>query len=114
MPFWRQGEARGLSLQREGGREEVFWTDLELRGQNVLFCMVNRENERQVAKWGIQSHRPSEWVLFTTEELGELAKAVGEHQYRDGDSTEIVKEAIQVATLSLKIAEMAMKEAEKT
>jgi hypothetical protein len=44
--------------------------------------------------------------MFTTEELGEVSKAIGEWNYRCGDAREVVKEAIQTATLSLKIAEM--------
>jgi NTP pyrophosphatase (non-canonical NTP hydrolase) len=38
--------------------------------------------------------------------LGELAKAIGEFEYRNGTKEEVAKEAIQVATLALKIAEM--------
>lgn len=91
----------------------MIWTDGRLEHWTHLASLVLSEHTRQLAKWGIQTHRPSEWVLFTTEELGELAKAVSEHQYRSGSTDEIVKEAIQVATLSLKIAEMAMMEAEK-
>ena len=71
-----------------------------------LYDMIGDENERQLNKWGIQDHLPSEWVMFTVEELGELAEAIGEWNYRYGDAREVVKEAIQTATLSLKIAEM--------
>lgn len=60
----------------------------------------------QVLQWGIQDRKPSEWLMFLTEEQGELAKAISEWQYRNGDAVNIVKEAIQVATLALKIAEM--------
>jgi len=44
--------------------------------------------------------------MFTTEELGELANAITEWKFRKGSSENVVKEAIQVATLALKIAEM--------
>jgi NTP pyrophosphatase (non-canonical NTP hydrolase) len=71
-----------------------------------LYDMIGDENERQLNKWGIQDHLPSEWVMFTVEELGELAEAIREWNYRYGDAREVVKEAIQTATLSLKIAEM--------
>lgn len=46
------------------------------------------------------------WLTYTTEELGELAEAISEHIYRDGNREHIIKEAIQTATLCLKIAEM--------
>lgn len=93
----------------------MFWTDAGLTSAQYLWSLVKDENLRQLEKWGVQAHRPSEWALFTTEELGELAKAIGEYQYRSGRVADIVKEAIQVATLALKIAEMANnREAEKT
>ena len=65
-----------------------------------------RENYRQLEKWGVQDHEAFEWLGFTTEELGELAEAMGEWQFRDGAAEDVVKEAIQTATLSIKIAEM--------
>jgi NTP pyrophosphatase (non-canonical NTP hydrolase) len=70
--------------------------------------MVFRENHRQLVKWGVQDHEPSEWLMFTTEELGELAEAIGEFQFRwkAGSCENVIKEAIQTATLCLKIAEM--------
>lgn len=64
------------------------------------------ESDKQIKKWGIQAHTLFEWCNYTTEELGELAKAIAEYHYRDGDIVEIKKEAIQVATLALKIAAM--------
>lgn len=64
------------------------------------------ESKRQIKKWGIQTHSIFEWQNYTTEELGELAKAIAEHEYRNGNWENIYKEAIQVAALSLKIAEM--------
>ena len=67
---------------------------------------IQNENERQLLKWGIQTYSPFEWLTYTTEELGELAQAISEHEYRDGTKEAVVKEAIQVATLALKIAEM--------
>ena len=71
-----------------------------------LYNLVGSENDRQLSKWGTQTHTPFEWLTYTTEELGELANAISEHYYRGGNSQEVVKEAIQTATLALKIAEM--------
>ena len=68
--------------------------------------MVFRENIKQLEKWGVQDHTPFEWLAYTTEELGELSKAISEWKYRGGLIENIVKEAIETATLSLKIAEM--------
>ena len=43
---------------------------------------LQAENERQLAKWGVQDHHPFEWLAYCTEELGELAEAISEWQYR--------------------------------
>jgi hypothetical protein len=82
--------------------------DLCLQADNYdkLDAMIIAENERQLEKWGVQDHSPAEWLMFATEELGEIADAIGEWQYRNGDAENVVKEAIQTATLCLKIAEM--------
>lgn len=55
---------------------------------------------------GVQHRTPFEWLTYAAEELGELAKAISEHEYREGDWRDVVDEAVQVATLALKIAEM--------
>ena len=82
------------------------YTDRQLKQMQVLMKLVNDENVRQVGKWGVQTHTLFEWVNYATEELGELAKAVSEYEYRDGACNQIFLEAIQTATLCLKIAEM--------
>ena len=82
--------------------------DLELRDPH-LYGMVKEESRRQIAKWGIQNVDPFEWLAYTTEELGELSYAISEWQYRGGLQSNVVKEAIQTATLCLKIAEMFIK-----
>ena len=64
------------------------------------------ENRFQIHKWGKQTHSLFEWCNYTTEEMGELAKAIAEFEYRDGSAEQIIHEAVQVATLALKIAEM--------
>ena len=68
--------------------------------------MVQQEHLRQLEKWGVQDHHPFAWLAFATEELGETAKAIAEWEYRGGNPKDVVKEAIQTATLCLKIAEM--------
>lgn len=71
-----------------------------------LMQEIKEEHINQINKWGIQEHDISDWFLFTGEEFGELAEAIGEYKYRDGDIESVVKEAIQTAVLCLKIAEM--------
>ena len=71
-----------------------------------LFDQLDEENLRQISKWGIQEHTAFEWMTITAEEFGSLAKAINEHHCRKGPKGKVVAEAIQVATLALKIAEM--------
>ncbi len=71
-----------------------------------LFDQLDEENLRQLSKWGIQECTAFEWLAWTIEELGSLAKAINKHQYRKGPAGKVVAEAFQVATLALKIAEM--------
>ncbi len=81
------------------------YTDCGLNDMWIL-DKVQTESLNQVKKWGFQTHTAFEWLTYTTEELGELAEAISEYEYRDGSREDIIKEAIQVATLALKIAYM--------
>ena len=80
--------------------------DRRLERLYALINIVEAENQIQVKKWGVQDRTPFEWLAYTTEELGELSQAISEHHYRRGSANNVVQEAIQVATLALKIAEM--------
>lgn len=82
--------------------------DQQFKNFSMLSEMVLIENIHQIAKWGIQVHTSFEWLTYTAEELGSLAKAIGEFEHRHGPAEKVIDEAIQVATLSLKIAEMFM------
>jgi len=81
-------------------------TDQQFVAADVLTNMVWDENKRQIEKWGVQTRTPAEWMLYLSEEVGELAEAISEREYRNGRNADVLKEAIQVATLALKIAEM--------
>ena len=67
---------------------------------------IEMENKRQLEKWGVQDHHPFAWLAFATEELGELSDAISAYLYREGYREDVVTEAIQTATLCIKIAEM--------
>ena len=84
----------------------IEWTDQQLTDQG-LFLLVTIEGDGQVIRWGVQTHHPFEWLAYTLEELGELSQAMSEWLYRGGSLEDVEKEAIQVATLALKIVEMA-------
>jgi hypothetical protein len=68
------------------------------------------ENHRQHRKWGVQNHDPATWMMILSEEHGELAQALLQYQYEDGDIDKVIKEAVQTATLAAKIAEMFLAE----
>ena len=82
------------------------YTDQLLKDSDWILRVIDYENARQYNKWGIQTHSAFEWLTYITEELGELANAISEYEYRDGNKRAVALEAIQVATLALKIAEM--------
>jgi len=86
------------------------YTDQCLRNDTWIIKKIINEKSRQLAKWGIQTHSAFEWLTYTAEELGSVAKAIGEYEYRNGTKEKIVSEAVQVATLALTIAEMYEKE----
>lgn len=80
--------------------------DEQFKHTKMLIKSLAEENQRQLSKWGVQSHTLPEWLMYLTEEVGELAKAISEFMYRGGKSGDIYDEAIQAATLAVKIAEM--------
>lgn len=80
--------------------------DTGLKEPETVFRMVMQENKRQLSKWNVQDRSPFEWLCYLGEEVGELNQAIAEHHYRRGMVSDVIEEAIQVATLSLKIADM--------
>lgn len=90
----------------KGKRGMKQYTDQGLKDEEWFMQKVRNESDFQIEKWNIQTHSAFEWLTYTTEELGSLAKAIGEYEYRNGSKLDVISEAIQVATLALKIAEM--------
>jgi len=78
--------------------------------QSKIAPLLEAENLRQIEEWGIQDHEVCEWLAITAEEFGEMSKAIVEYRFGLGLPKNVVKEAIQTATLCLKIAEMFMNE----
>lgn len=89
------------------------YRDNKLKDIKYLIDSIILEHMRQIDKWGVQEHSLFEWCNYTTEEVGELAKAIAEKEYRNGTFEDIFNEAIQVATLSLKIANMVFQKSEE-
>lgn len=86
-------------------------TDLCFKNFEELRALLYFEHLRQIKKWGIQKRLSFEWMTYLTEEVGELAQAISCSEYINGApkvyrDSEVVKEAVKVATLALKIVEM--------
>jgi len=82
------------------------YTDQQLSYIEVLTKRVINEGKYQVDKFGVQKRTLFEWYTITAEEFGELAKGVIENEYNSPCPQRIIQEAIQVATLAIKIAMM--------
>jgi len=82
------------------------YTDLKLNNDKWLIEEFKKENKRQLSKFGIKSVSAYEWMSYLIEEVGELAQAINDYGFGKGNKENIIKEAIQTATLALKIAEM--------
>jgi len=64
---------------------------------------ILRERCAQDAKWGEQNHPPLQWLAILTEEVGELAKEVNEHHWREQPNTltKLRAELVQVAAVAV-------------
>lgn len=88
--------------------KKLTFQDQALVNIERLVELVLEEHLRQMQKWGIQERTPPEWIMYLAEEVGEVAEAGADLYYgRTKESSPLVLEALHVATLALKIAEMA-------
>lgn len=70
------------------------------------------EDANQLDKWGFQRKILFDWLACITEEVGELSEAISEWIHRDGKLSKVSDEAIQLATLAIKVAIMTMEREE--
>lgn len=87
------------------------WQDKKLETLNSLLRCIQDENRRQLAKWDEQKYSIAAWSLILNEEVGELNKELCTMHFTEGAGEyqtrrDAFYEAIRVATLALKIAEM--------
>lgn len=80
------------------------WIDIGLLGSDIEKVLA--EDLKQFNKWGVQQHDPYRWLAILVEEVGELAQAILKNEFENDITEKIENEAIQVATLALKIAKM--------
>jgi len=92
------------------------YTDTGLRHRALLMDMIVNEHQRQCDKFGRQRHSLPTWLTIAAEEHGELAKAINEFRLAklptNNHLIAIKKEAIQAATVCLKIADFMIQEQE--
>ncbi len=78
---------------------------------NKVLQEVQKERERQDAKWGEQNHEAGRWLAILAEEFGELAKEVVEIEFcseREPCQCALIEmraEAIQVAAVAVAMIE---------
>ncbi len=70
-----------------------------------MFSEIKKEQERQLAKWGIQNHTQMIWLGILAEEFGELAKEVNELHFRTGNMKALKAELIQTAAVAVSMYE---------
>lgn len=88
-------------VEREGKKMKEY-PDV-VREMPDIFALIRNEHWKQFEKWGVQKKTLFEWLCYLTKEVGELAKAISEQNYRKGTIKDIKKEATQVAALACKI-----------
>jgi NTP pyrophosphatase (non-canonical NTP hydrolase) len=76
---------------------------------------IDAEDGNQIRKWGTQTHTAQGWGIIVAEEFGELIHAINDYYFEHpGDPlrhlSNIQKEAVQLATLALKVRQMAGRE----
>lgn len=59
-----------------------------------VWQLVVAERQRQIAKWGRQTHPDGDWSLILTEELGEASRSL-----LAGDHLAVVEELVQSAAV---------------
>lgn len=79
------------------------YADIIKENLSEEFKLLFTEHWKQFDKWGFQRRTLFEWMTYLTEEVGELAEAISEHEYRKGDVKNIIEEATQVGALAIKI-----------
>jgi NTP pyrophosphatase (non-canonical NTP hydrolase) len=74
-----------------------------------VLAEVSAERAAQDARWGVEDLHDWERISHLTEEVGELAKAANEANFRTsptrGDRTQMREEAIQVAAVAVAIVQ---------
>ena len=75
----------------------------------TVYDEIQQERERQVNKWGVQNHKPIEYLSILMEEVGEVAREALENHFTDFYPPHTLdnyrKELIQVAAVAVAMIE---------
>lgn len=90
---------------------------VEFISRHEALQLVNKERNRQDAKWGEQNHPPQYWTGILGEEYGEYCQAVnetvfynGEEERKKGGYDNMMKELTRVAAVAVGAMEALMRE----
>lgn len=61
---------------------------------------IKKERERQIEKWGTQTHTPAMWLAILTEEVGEVAKEIADGRVLPFNEEQYCTELIHVAAVA--------------
>ncbi|GAB3797251.1 MazG-like family protein [Virgibacillus kimchii] len=84
----------------------------KLNSRTKIINDINDERSRQNYKWGEQHHSYDTWYTILGEEFGEVAQAIqtDKHWGKNSDKSNLYKELIQVAAVSVAIAEQVLQD----
>jgi NTP pyrophosphatase (non-canonical NTP hydrolase) len=66
---------------------------------------VYAERKRQTDKWGVQNHRPADYLMILGEEFGEVSRAALEHHFHGAALENYREELVQVAAVAVAMIE---------
>ncbi len=66
---------------------------------------IKIERQNQDCKWGVQNHHPFVWLAILGEEVGEVNKAVLDHNFDKKSLENYREELIQVAAVAVAMIE---------
>ena len=73
----------------------------QLFEQRIALRAIIKEREKQIEKWGQQSHDDYRWLAILTEEVGELAQAILQSEFGGVHAGQTYTELIQVAAVAV-------------
>jgi NTP pyrophosphatase (non-canonical NTP hydrolase) len=72
-----------------------------MSGQYNVMVDIIEERERQDTKWGVQTHNDHLWNTILSEEVGEVSKALLDHEFKGKPVRDIRAELVQVAAVAV-------------